>query len=294
MSILNDWDIKNRKTQAVEKAIGLHDGLDKIVINTFWEHRDKIAELDGVYKKIPLVKSNRGSLLVYLKSNGNDLHVEVDISFGSMVQDILKMDVKKGLFGPKRTSYHRGFGLTQISPEVLATALQQVVERDSIDIINEKMVDANLKSLPTLRFSKELSKGCQIKSYNDCDNNDYSIFVLRGKLYTSSVKFMVDNIDKDLWLSDYRNNIITFNSQTDALNALNIMADAEYIYPDLHLYDMEIPSDTIEISTLKELGFMISEELSKPLTEDDLKDLSPVEDTFTDILEDLTRVNMEI
>ena len=57
---------------------------------------------------------------------------------------------------------------------------------------------------------------------------------------------------------------------------------------------MEIPSDTIEVSTLKELGFMISEELSKPLTEDDLKDLSPVEDTFTDILEDLTRLNMEI
>lgn len=250
MSILNDWDIKNRKTQAVEKAIGLHDGLDKIVINTFWEHRDKIAELDGVYKKIPLVKSNRGSLLVYLKSNGNDLHVEVDISFGSMVQDILKTDVKKGLFGPKRTSYHRGFGLTQISPEVLATALQQVVERDSIDIINEKMVDANLKSLPTLRFSKELSKGCQIKSYNDCDNNDYSIFVLRGKLYTSSVKFMVDNIDKDLWLSDYRNNIITFNSQTDALNALNIMADTEYIYPEE--VDVQFPDDGMNV-TLTEI-----------------------------------------
>ena len=294
MSILNDWDIKNRKTQAVEKAIGLHDRLDKIVINMFWEHRDKIAELDGVYKKIPLVKSNRGSLLVYLKSNGNDLHVEVDISFGSMGQDILKMDVKKGLFGPKVTSYHRGFGLTQISPEVLMTALQQVVERDSIDILNEKMVDANLKSLPTLRFSKELSKGCQIKSYNDLNYDDYAIFALRGKLYTSSVRFMIDNIDKDLWLSDYRNNIITFNSQTDALNALNIITDAEYIYPDSQLYDMEIPSDTIEVSTLKELGFMISEELSKPLTEDDLKDLSPVEDTFTDILEDLTRLNMEI
>lgn len=105
---------------------------------------------------------------------------------------------------------------------------------------------------------------------------------------------MVDNIDKDLWLSDYRNNIITFKSKTYALNAINIMADAEYIYPDSQLHNMEIPNDTIEVSTLKELGFMISEELSKPLTEDDLKDLSPVEDTFTDILEDLTRLNMEI
>lgn len=292
MSILNDWDIKNRKTQAVEKAIGLHDRLDKMVIGTFWEHRKKIAELDGVYKKIPLEKRRINGMTVFLKSNGNNL--SVDISFGSMGQDILKMGVKKGLFGPKVTSYHRGFGLTQISPDVLATALQHVVERDSKDIRDKKLVEANLKSVPTLRFSKELSNGCQIKTYNDCDNNDYSIFILRGKLYTSSVKFMSDNIDKDLWLSDYRNNIITFKSEMDALNAINIMADTEYIYQDSQLHNIETPNDVTEVSSLKELGFMISQELSKTLTEDDLKDLSPVEDTFTDILEDLTRVNMEI
>ena len=292
MSILNDWDIKNRKTQAVEKAIGLHDGIDKMVIGTFWEHRKKIAELDSVYKKISLEKRSINGLSVLLKSHGDDLIV--DISFGSMGQNILKMDVKKGIFGPKVTSYHRGFGLTQISPEVLATALQYIVEGDSKEILHEKFVDANIKSIPTLYFSKELSNGCQINSYDELNGNDYAIFVLRGKLYTSSVKFMVDNIDKDLWLSDYRNNIITFKSETYALNAINIMADAEYIYPDSQLHNIETPNDVTEVSSLKELGFMISQELSKTLTEDDLKDLSPVEDTFTDILEDLTRLNMEI
>lgn len=176
MSILNDWDIKNRKTQAVEKAIGLHDGIDKMVIGTFWEHRKKIVELDGVYKKIPLEKRGINGMTVFLKSNGNNL--SVDISFGSMGQDVLKIDVKKGLFGPKVTSYHKGFGLTQISPDVLATALQQVVERDSTDIRDKKLVEANLKSIPTLYFSKELSNGCQINSYDELNGNDYAIFVL--------------------------------------------------------------------------------------------------------------------
>lgn len=210
-----------------------------------------------------------------------DYGMEVTLQFDgiSPYMDMVNMEIRNGFFG-KSSKTTQFDGLTRISPEFLDTVLETALAKYSEDDHSEDekkrlRIEANKRSLPEhFTFSKEIVENCQLVPVNDAKQGaGFTIVPNNGKLIVSNVQRALRHVDSELLMADSNDNLVVFNTEKDAVTALNKLAPREYVYP--HYWDFQVkePVDKFEVKSMKAVANWIGETLANQEFENSLDDL---------------------
>lgn len=278
INMLNEAEEK--ACQTVRKAFDMHEPTKKMVIDRFWPYYDKVRE-SMLAEVIELDSGYEYDQGMCAYAYARDYGMEVTLQFDgiSPYMLMLNMEIKNGFFGLSVKTTPDD-GLTRISPEFLDTVLEIALSKYSEDeyLDDEKKrlrIEANKQSLPEyFTFSKEIVENCQLVSVNDAkQSNGFTIVPNNGKLIATPVHRALQYVDSDLLMIDSKDNVVVFNTEKDAVTALNKLAPCEYIYP--HYWDFQVkePVDGFEVKSMKAVANWFNETLANQEFENSLDDL---------------------
>ena len=123
-------------------------------------------------------------------------------------------------------------------------------------------------------------ENCELAPVKEAKNTHGAGFTIvpnNGKLIVSSVSRAMGYADAELLMTDSNNNLVVFNTEDDAVTALNKLAPREYIYP--HYWDFQVqePVDGFEVTSMKAVANWFNETLANQAFENSLVDLKETE-----------------
>lgn len=270
MGFLDKVEAEEKACNTVQNAFNMHEPTKKMVIDRFWPYYDKVrdcmigevVELDSCYEYDDVMCA-----YAYARDYGMEVTLKFDGISPYML--MLNMEIKNGFFGLSAKTTPDD-GLTRISPEFLDTVLEislsKYSEEYSEDEKKRLRIEANKRSLPEhFTFSKEIVENCQLVSAKEAKNTHgtgYTIVPNNGKLIATPVYRALQYADSDLLMTDSHDNLVVFNTKTDAVTALNKLAPREYIYP--HYWDFQVkePVDKFEVKSMNAVANWIGETLA--------------------------------
>lgn len=253
----------------------------KWLLTGFWPYHDKVRE-SSIAKTIELDSCYKYDNVMSAYAYARDYGMEVTLKFDGMSPYMLMVntEIKNGFFGLSAKTTEDD-GLTRISPEFLDTVLENAFKDLSHEELRRARVDANKQSLPEyFTFSKEIVENCELAPVKEAKNTHGAGFTIvpnNGKLIVSSVSRAMGYADAELLMTDSNNNLVVFNTEDDAVTALNKLAPREYIYP--HYWDFQVkePVDGFEVKSMKAVANWFNETLANQAFENSLVDLKETE-----------------
>lgn len=277
MGFLDKVDIEEKACNTVQNAFKMHEPTKKMVVDRFWPYHDKVRE-SSIAKTIELDSCYKYDNAMSAYAYARDYGMEVTLKFDGMSPYMLMVntEIKNGFFGLSAKTTEDD-GLTRISPEFLDTVLENAFKDLSHEELRRARVDANKQSLPEyFTFSKEIVENCELAPVKEAKNTHGAGFTIvpnNGKLIVSSVSRAMGYADAELLMTDSNNNLVVFNTEDDAVTALNKLAPREYIYP--HYWDFQVqePVDGFEVTSMKAVANWFNETLANQEFENSLDDL---------------------